>query len=165
MSATAGIEAILTDLLSRHRELLQCATDMQNAIKRKDLAGVQQATARYDELVGAVESLEEQRLAVCDAFAREHELGDRHITVREILAHVPAPVRDGLCTLRRSLKEAIDRLTHLNTANRILMEESLRAFGKAVELRATAGARLGGYGRTGAHDSRPRVRSLVNEKA
>ncbi len=159
------IEAILRDELRLHRDLLRAAQDMGEAIKSKEIGAVQSLTGRYDELVGEIEQLEEQRLAACDQFAAEHDLPQRHVSLRMVLSRTASSSRENMRDLQKALKEIINDLTRVNMANRILMEESLRAFSKTVELRATASVRKNGYGRTGALDTKPIVRPMVNQKA
>ncbi|MBD3393022.1 MAG: hypothetical protein GF418_13015 [Chitinivibrionales bacterium] len=157
------LEELLAEELRAHVGLAETGKQMREAITRKDVAAVQQLTGRYDSFVGRVEDLEERRLAICDQLAQA--MGRRHVNIASVIATLPQDKRGALTSMRSALRDKISEVSKANVANRILLEATLHALDKNVEIMVRSQSKLQGYGQSGAASSQSAPRSILNKMA
>jgi|GEM_PF-936952 len=158
--------AVLEDEVQAHENLVETAQRLNDAIKRKDVKDVQAQTQRYDSFIGRVEELEEQRLALCDAYAQASTGDRRHMTLAAIIASLSdETLRGRVSALRASIREKIMTLSRLNTANQILLEASLAGIAKSFEIMLRSREKFQGYGNGGVPTPRTTTRNILNKIA
>jgi len=162
---TEQLVEILTEELRVHSELLQSAQSMNDAVKSSDLSAIRNTTERYDTLSGQMEELEERRLGICRLVASLPGIGRHHLTLRDIIALVPSPLKGTLTQLRNSLRRNIMELSSLNTENNILLDESLTAITKSFEVVSVRTTAPSGYKRSGNAGPTTTVKHLINKTA
>lgn len=159
------LNAILAEELTIHAELVKNAQEMNTALKIKDLAKVQRFTTQFDVCIAQVEMLETRRLEACDALTRLLSPKNKHLNLQSIISLIPGEKRIPLVKIHTALKENINALIKLNTANQILLNESLVAISKNFEIIVQEQDKHSGYKRSGAKDTKSIRRSIVNHIA
>jgi flagellar biosynthesis/type III secretory pathway chaperone len=164
-SPVSELKSILTAETAIYDELIESAARMNEALKSRDVEAVRSFTVSYDNGFVKIESLEERRLAIADMLKESLGLSARHVTLLQVAEALVARERDELVALRAALRKRIAELSRLNVANRILLEESLSAMAKNLELVMTTRKDAAVYGQGGTLAREPLRRSIVNHTA
>lgn len=159
------LKSVLADELSIHSDLVKTAEKMNAAIKKKDVDTVKILTARYDEYIGQIETLENKRLELCDGITKALKPQNRHMNLKSIIAMMPKEQQKPFSDIGTSMKKKINELSRLNTSNQILLNESLTAIGKKFELITQFQNKLAGYKQSGTIDKEQVRRNIINHIA
>jgi len=157
------LENLLAKQIEAHDNVLETGKKMNAALKQKQLEEIQRLNMNYDAYVGRIEEFEEQRLAVCDEIAKT--MDKRHVNIATIIEVLNEDQRGTLTRYRSLLKEKIGQISRINTSNFILLEASLAAISKNVEVIARSQEKYQGYGQGGVKASRKVSRSIINKIA
>lgn len=159
------ISSVISDEMQVHESLVIAAQHMNDSIKRRAVKELQQYTNHYDSLIGRMEELEERRLEVSDAYAK-NICNKNHMPLTAIISTIENDAdKNTLQNMRIKIKENISILTRLNTANRILLEAALSAITKNFEIMLKTREKFQGYGNSGTVSSRNISRNLLNKIA
>lgn len=159
------LQTILAEELTIHNQLVATATEMNNAIKDKNVDTVQTLTAKYDIYIGQVEMLEVRRLELCDNMAKALKPERHHMNLQNLIAIMPKEQQKSFSELRKSLKSKIDKLVRINTSNQLLLNESLDVIKKNFDLVSQIQNKFAGYKQTGTMDKKSVKKSIVNQIA
>ncbi|AKX93491.1 FlgN protein [Moorella thermoacetica] len=127
---------VLRDELAVLQELLTVGRQEQEALVTDELAGIQAATGRKEELARRLAALEEERQQVMEATPETSVAG--------------APVSrergrddDEINRLRDSLRQAVREFQEVNETNRLLARQSLAYVQKMLSLLLPEGVSTG----------------------
>lgn len=127
---------VLRDELAVLQELLAVGRQEQEALVNDELAGIQAATGRKEELARRLAALEEERQQVMEA------------TPETSVAGAPASRKRGrdddeINRLRDSLRQAVREFQEVNETNRLLARQSLAYVQKMLSLLLPEGVSTG----------------------
>ena len=159
------LKTILTDELKIHNEVVKTASELNDAIKEKNVDAVQMLTAGYDTYIGQIELLEVRRLEFCDAIAKALKPQNNHMNLQNLIAIMPKELQKPFSELRTSLKSKVSELLRINTSNQLLLNESLEGIKKNFDLVSQLQNRFAGYKQSGARDKTPVKKNLLNQIA
>ncbi len=159
------LKIVLSDELKIHSDCVQTATDMNTAIKKKEVEKVQRLTDQFDTLIGQIETIEIRRLELCDSITKALRPEHRHMNLQNIITLVPEKEQESFTEIRSSLKKKITELARINTSNQLLLNESLVAIGMNFKLIAQSHHVDTGYKQTGAIQKQPVHRHIINHVA
>jgi phage I-like protein len=128
------LETILSREYDAHAELLDAAMQVNAAVKESDLETLRLRTAHLDEKVSKIAEIEEQRTACCGT-AR----------LAAIIGQAPPYLREKLYNLQTSLKAMLHKISRVNVANRVLIEEGLQLVQGTLALTMQPGVRFAHY--------------------
>ncbi len=131
-----GLVDVLRDELAVLRELLAAGRQEQEALMTDDLAGIQAATGRKEELARRLAALEEERQQVMEAGPETSAAG------------APASRDSGrdddeINRLRYALRQAVREFQEVNETNRLLARQSLAYVQKMLSLLLPQGVSTG----------------------
>ncbi|MBD3419441.1 MAG: hypothetical protein GF398_04915 [Chitinivibrionales bacterium] len=144
-----------------HAQLVQLAGQMQQALKERRAERIQSITQSYDEVTLHIERLEEARLALCDKL----NVRSGHTNLTAIIKVLPEKQQQEFQAIRSRLKEKISRLVKLNTANNIMLQESLAAMNQTMADLAASNVHSPGYQHSGRKSAEPQSVSMFNHVA
>ncbi len=159
------LKKVLTEELEIHANCVTTATAMNTAIKEKDVEKVQWLTDQFDNFMARIEILEMRRLELCDSITKAGKTENRHLNLQNIIALVPGEERKSFEDIRASLKKNIANLAKINTANQLLLNESLKAIEKNFELFAQSQTIPSGYKQSGVMERKSIRKNIVNQVA
>ncbi|WP_338819267.1 hypothetical protein MTCOM_06780 [Moorella thermoacetica] len=127
---------VLRDELAVLQELLAVGRQEQEALVTDELAGIQAATGRKEELARRLAALEEERQQVMEASPETSAAGAPASRVRG---------RDDeeINRLRDSLRQAVREFQEVNETNRLLARQSLAYVQKMLSLLLPEGVSTG----------------------
>lgn len=127
---------VLRDELAVLQELLAVGRQEQEALMTDDLAGIQAATGRKEELARRLAALEEERQQVMEASPETSVAGAQASRVR-------GRDDDEINRLRDSLRQAVREFQEVNETNRLLARQSLAYVQKMLSLLLPQGVSTG----------------------
>ncbi|MDN5326569.1 MAG: hypothetical protein PWP41_1265 [Moorella sp. (in: firmicutes)] len=127
---------VLRDELAVLQELLAVGRQEQEALVTDELAGIQAATRRKEELARRLAALEEERQQVMEAGPETSSAGGpaSRESVRD---------DDEINRLRDSLRQAVREFQEVNETNRLLARQSLAYVQKMLSLLLPEGVSTG----------------------
>lgn len=130
----ARLAEILQAEADVYQEMLEIATSERRSLVDRDLDALRDTVARKESLIGRIDTLEmERRESV--AIVTERLAGHgRLMTISEILAHVRAPERERLKSLRERILDEITRIQRISETNAYLVGSSLEMIGEELAL-------------------------------
>ncbi|AOQ23395.1 hypothetical protein MTAT_25970 [Moorella thermoacetica] len=127
---------VLRDELAVLQELLAVGRQEQEALMTDDLAGIQAATGRKEELARRLAALEEERQQVMEATPEISAAGAQASQER-------GRDDDEINRLRDSLRQAVREFQEVNETNRLLARQSLAYVQKMLSLLLPEGVSTG----------------------
>ncbi|APC07864.1 flagellar protein FlgN [Neomoorella thermoacetica] len=127
---------VLRDELAVLQELLAVSRQEQEALVIDELAGIQAATGRKEELARRLAALEEERQQVMEASPETSAAGAPASLVR-------GRDDDEINRLRDSLRQAVREFQEVNETNRLLARQSLAYVQKMLSLLLPEGVSTG----------------------
>ncbi|WP_338835750.1 flagellar protein FlgN [Neomoorella thermoacetica] len=127
---------VLRDELAVLQELLAVGRQEQEALMTDDLAGIQAATGRKEELARRLAALEEERQQVMEATPEISAAGAQASRKR-------GRDDDEINRLRDSLRQAVREFQEVNETNRLLARQSLAYVQKMLSLLLPEGVSTG----------------------
>ncbi|OIQ58293.1 FlgN protein [Moorella thermoacetica] len=126
---------VLRDELAVLQELLAVGRQEQEALVTDELAGIQAATGRKEELARRLAALEEERQQVMGA--------SPEISAAGAPASRERGLDDEINRLRDSLRQAVREFQEVNETNRLLARQSLAYVQKMLSLLLPEGVSTG----------------------
>jgi hypothetical protein len=163
--AYENLKTVLEEQARLYGQSVTVATEMNAALKIKDVDGVRKSAHRFDSLSVKIESLEGKRLAMCDELGRRSADARRHAGLQGIMDALPENEQREFTAIRRELKNSITALAGLSTSNQLLVEESLLALNKNFDIIAQTRNKPAGYKQTGVVARQSVRKNLVNQIA
>ncbi len=157
------LKTVLTDELTLHSELVNAAEKMNHAIKEKNVEAVHSMTGIYDSIIGQIDTLEAKRLEICDGIAQKGNPPKKHMTLQSALTLLSKKEQEPFFDLRKALKDKVNSLSRINTANELMLNETLLAVSKKFELITHFEVKKGSYKNTGTMDTATVRRNIVNQ--
>ncbi|WP_338827752.1 flagellar protein FlgN [Neomoorella thermoacetica] len=127
---------VLRDELAVLQELLAVGRQEQEALVNDELAGIQAATGRKEELARRLAALEEERQQVMEATPETSAAGAQAYRKR-------GRDDDEINRLRDSLRQAVREFQEVNETNRLLARQSLAYVQKMLSLLLPEGVSTG----------------------
>ncbi|OIQ12550.1 flagellar protein FlgN [Neomoorella thermoacetica] len=127
---------VLRDELAVLQELLAVGRQEQEALVNDELAGIQAATGRKEELARRLAALEEERQQVMEASLDTSVAGAQASRER-------GRDDDEINRLRDSLRQAVREFQEVNETNRLLARQSLAYVQKMLSLLLPEGVSTG----------------------
>ena len=128
------LESILKSELELHNALCETARLFNDAIKGNDLALMQKHIFEQDEKICKIEHLEESRITCISELSKKIVPPERDLKMNAVLEVISPDWKNRLAPLQSSLKSTINKLSKINTSNRILLEEANLIITKTFEM-------------------------------
>ena len=128
------LESILKQELDIHNDLYETALLFNGAIKKNNIDLMQQHTIEQDEKICLIERLEETRKNCCMALSNSFDPPIKVFKLSAFIDSISPEWKEKLSHLHISLKSTINRLTKINTSNRILLEEANTIINKTFDM-------------------------------
>lgn len=159
------LKSLLSDELIIYKDVVLTAELINNAIKNKHIENLRKLTGQYDEFIGQIEELEEKRILICDSIMSTTSPKGNHLNLEKVITHLPEDKRKSLLKIRTSLKNELKKLTHINTANQILLSESLEVIDKNFIIYTQAQNSKNNYQQSGNFKTYAPKNNIVNHIA
>lgn len=106
-----GLERILRDQLAMHRTILQCIARKKHAIRMADMTGVSQICIEENAIIQRLAESEKQRLALVGKLTQViRPSASQPLSVMEIVAEAPEPLRSRVAALAFQLRESLQQV-------------------------------------------------------
>jgi DNA repair exonuclease SbcCD ATPase subunit len=119
------LTAILSNEYKAHEQLLEAASQMNDAIKESDITQLQKRSSYLDNQVAMIEQLEQQRNDCCKTLSRALGIERASVKLATLISNAPEQCREKLSSLHDALKKIITTISTVNVSNRVLLEEGL----------------------------------------
>jgi flagellar biosynthesis/type III secretory pathway chaperone len=128
------LESILKSELELHDALCETARLFNDAIRSNDLALMQKHILEQDEKICKIEHLEESRITCCSELSKNIVSPAKDAKMSAIIDAISPDWKKRLSPLQSSLKSVINKLSKINTSNRILLEEANTIINKTFDM-------------------------------
>ncbi len=146
-----------------HLNLIETAQQINQSIRKDDLASLQKACSIYDQLICSVEQIEEQRIR---STARlQKTLGESAPSPRltSLIDHCDPVQRKKLEALKTNLQNSITELSKINTSNSLLLQEALGAITSTFKMIKESSRQKNGYRYKGDRSRSTAAVSMFNQ--
>ena len=107
-ACTDALERLLRDQLAMHRSILQCMARKKHAIRMADITSVTKICAEENNIIQRLAEAEKQRLALVGKLTHVIKpASSQPLSVMEIVAEAPEPLRSRVAALAAQLRESL----------------------------------------------------------